>query len=494
MRIAIGGISVENSSFSLVPTTLSDFTVLRDKELLDAGRYLGGVALAHGLGPAPGEQQDAALSPAPNAPSVEFVPTLFARALPGGPLDAAAYRTLKDELIERLRAAGPVDGVYLDLHGAMYVTGMEDAEADLAGAVRAVVGPTALIATSMDLHGNISHDYVRQIDLLTAYRTAPHRDTLETRQRAIRLLVEALQRGIRPQIALVPIPVLLSGEATRTDVEPGRSLWASLAEIDRLPGVLDASLFVGFAWVDEPRAHAAAVVTGTDEAVIEREARKLAQAYWDARHEFGFGTPTGTIDECIEWALAAPEPCVFISDSGDNTTAGAVGDLPLVLERLLAHRPPSAVVGGLTDAEAVAACWAAGVGATVETTVGGKLDTVHGRPLPVRGRVVSLHEDASGKGRQAVLQVETVTVILTERRCAFMAVADFEQVGIDPLAHKIVVVKLGYLFPDLLRVAPKAFMALSPGAADQHLERLPYRRIERPMFPLDKEFAWSPEN
>ena len=483
MRIAIGGISVENSNFSPVPTTLPDFTVLRGDELLVGERYLGGVAQSHGV--------EARPDLTPGGVHVEFAPTLFARALPGGPLAADAYGALKTELLERLAAAGPVDGVYLDLHGAMYVDGMEDAEADLAAAVRGVVGPLPIIATSMDLHGNISAAYVREIDLLTAYRTAPHRDALETRQRAVRLLVRAIQEGLRPRIALVPIPVLLSGESTRTDVEPGQSLWASLAEVDAVPGVLDASLFVGFAWVDEPRAHAAAVVSGTDLGIPEDEARKLAQAYWDARHAFKFGVPAGSTDECVAWALRDNENGVFISDSGDNTTAGGVGDLPLVLERLLAHRIPSAVVGGLTDAEAVAACWQAGVGDAVETTVGGKLDTTHGQPLPVRGQVLALFDGDADKGRQAVLQVGAVKVVLTERRTAFMRIADFTQVGVDPLAHKIVVVKLGYLFPDLLRVAPKAYMALSPGAADQALTRLPYRRIARPMFPLDGEFTWQ---
>lgn len=483
MRIAIGGISVENSNFSPVPTTLPDFTILRGDELLAAERYLGGVAQSHGIEKSP--------SLAPAHANVEFAPTLFARALPGGPLDPNAYATLKTELIERLAAAGPVDGVFLDLHGAMYVAGLEDAEADLAAAVRGVVGPKTLIAASMDLHGNISAAYVRQIDLLAAYRTAPHRDALETRQRALSLLVHALEQNLRPQIALVPIPVLLSGESTRTDMEPGQRLWASLPAVDAVPGVLDASLFVGFAWVDEPRAHAAAVVSGTDRAVIEREARKLAQTYWDARHAFKFGVPAGTIDECIAWALGDDETGIFISDSGDNTTAGGVGDLPIVLERLLANPVPSAAVGGLTDAEAVGVCWQAGVGATVETTVGGKLDTLHGRPLPVRGQVLTLFDGDADKGRQAVLQVGSVKVVLTERRTAFMRIADFTQVGVDPLAHKIVVVKLGYLFPDLLRAAPKAYMALSPGAADQALTRLPYRRIARPMFPLDGEFVWQ---
>jgi microcystin degradation protein MlrC len=469
MRIAIGGISNENSNFSPIPNRLSDFTLLTDGDLLASTRY-----------PFLGQFAD-----------VTFVPTLFASSLPGGLIEAELYQQFKAGILTRLQAALPLDGVYLDLHGAMMVEGMEDAEADLATAVRQLVGPDAIIAASMDLHGNLSHAYVAQIDLITAYRTAPHRDTLETRQRACELLVQALRTGVRPQIALTPIPVLLAGEHTRTDVEPGATLWASLPAIDRVPGVLHAALFVGFAWVDEARAHAAAVVSGTDAQVIRQEADKLALAYWNARHQFGFGdTPSGTIDECIAAALAAPEAPVFISDSGDNVTAGAVGDIPLFLERLLAHNVPSAVVA-ICDADAVALCQQAGVGATVETTLGGKLDTFHGRPLPVRGTVVNLVDD-DGDGAQVVLRVENVTVIVTAQRRGFTTVANFTQAGVDPLAHKIVVVKLGYLFPDLIRVAPKALLALSPGASDLDLARLPYRRIQRPMYPVDQDFVWVP--
>ncbi|MBX3012248.1 MAG: M81 family metallopeptidase [Caldilineaceae bacterium] len=469
MRIAIGGISNENSSFSPVRNHLAAFTIYTDAALLSSGRYPFLAAW----------------------PAVTWVPTLFAQALPGGPIDAETYQQLKAGILARLQAAGPLDGVYLDLHGAMFVDDLQDAEAELASAVRQVVGPHAIIAASMDLHGNISAPFTAQIDLITAYRTAPHRDTLETRQRACELLVQAITTGVRPQIALTPIPVLLAGEHTRTDVEPGTSLWATLPAIDQVPGVLHAALFVGFAWVDEARAHAAAVISGTDRAVIQREANQLARAYWQARHQFGFGTPSGSIDECITTALAAPEPCVFLSDSGDNVTAGAVGDLPLFLERLLAHAVPSALVAGLLDAEAVATCQRAGVGATVDTTLGGKLDTRHGKPLPVRGRVLRLIDDAS-RGRQAVLQVDGVTVILTAQRLGFTTIEHFTSVGIDPLHYRLVVVKLGYLFPDLIRIAPKALLALSPGASDLALERLPYHQIQRPMYPVDKEFAWTP--
>jgi microcystin degradation protein MlrC len=479
MRIAIAGISVETGNFSTLPTTQADFGVFAGSALRKAGDELLSVERYPFL-----SKFDA-----------EFVFVFFAGALPGGPMDPDAYRHFKEQIVTGLQAAGPLDGVYLDLHGAMYVDGMEDAEGDLALAVRETVGPTPLIAASMDLHGNITPAFVSRLNLLTAYRTAPHRDTVETRERACRLLVEAIANGERPQIFCLPIPVLLSGEQTRTDMEPGASLWAALDGYSQPPAILDASLFVGFAWVDERRAHAAAVVSGSDPVAMRNAATRIAQSYWNARREFHFGVPSGTIDDCIRRALAAPESTVFISDSGDNVTAGAPGDLPIFLERLLAHQShglQSALVAGLADAQAVAICRQAGVNAHVRLALGGKLDPIHAASLDVEGTVLQVSAASGKEGDQAVVQVGNVAVILTARRQAFTEEAAFRAAGVDPLAYKIVVVKLGYLFPDLLRIAPAALMALSPGASSLYLERLPYQRIERPMYPLDKEFAWSP--
>lgn len=469
MRIAIGGISNENTTFSPIFNRLDDFTIWSDDALLASGRY-------------PFLEQ---------FPAVEFIPTLFGRSLPGGPVESGAYQIMKAGILSRLQAAGPLDGVYLDLHGAMFVEGMNDAEADLAAAVRQIVGPDAIIAASMDLHGNVSQAYVDQIDIITCYRTAPHRDMVETRQRACELLVQAIESGVRPQIALTPIPVLLVGENTRTDVQPGARLWGSLPARDAAPGVLHTALFVGFAWVDEESAHAAAVVTGTDAQQIRRVADELGQDYFDARHEFNFGVDSGSVDACIQIAMAAPEQPVFLSDSGDNLTAGAVGDIPLFVERLLAHGATDALVVGLWDAGAVAACQAAGAGQMVETTLGGKVDTQHGAPLPVRGRVQKL-VDAGDGNPQAVLQVDGVTAVITTQRQSFTTLADFANAGVDPLDYKIVVVKLGYLFPELMPIAAKWLMTLSPGATDLDLAHLPYQQIKRPMFPADDEFEWTP--
>lgn len=469
MRIAIGGISNENTSFSPIMNRLEAFTVWADEEHLASGRY-------------PFLEQ---------FEGVTFLPTLFARSLPGGPIAVETYSHLKEGILSRLRALGPIDGFYLDIHGAMHVEGMSDAEADLVAAIREIVGPDVIIAASMDLHGNVSQAYVDQVDIITAYRTAPHRDMEETRQRACELLVQALQTGVRPQIALVPIPVLLVGELTRTEIEPGTRLWGALPTFDQNPGVLHAALFVGFAWVDEERAHAAAVVTGTDRVAIKNTARQIAQSYWDARHEFNFGTPSGTVDECIAAALQDSGAPVFVSDGGDNVTAGAVGDIPLVLERLLANRAENALVAGLCDSEAVAACESAGVGATVAITLGGKLDTIHGKPLPV-GATVQRLNNAGEANAQAIVQVDGVTIIVTRARQSFTLRSDFAAAGLDPLQYKLVVVKLGYLFPELIEIASAAYLALSPGACDLDLARLPYQRIARPMFPTDQDFDWKP--
>jgi microcystin degradation protein MlrC len=482
MRIAIGGIATESCTFSPDVTRLEDFRVLREEALLVAGRY-----------PFLSQIEAQIETQSELRFEIEFLPTLQASALPGAPVERMAYEQLKGEFLQRLQALLPLDGVYLDLHGAMNVQGMDDAEGDWAQATRAVIGADCLISASMDLHGNISARFIEAIDMLTAYRTAPHLDYLETREKAMKMLVRCLREEIRPWQTRLPVPVLLPGERTSTEYEPAASVYAALAETDKQPGVLDASIFVGYVWADEPRATATVIVTGTDEAVNRREAVRLAQLYWQARHHFDFGVPAGTIDKCITMALAAEEACVFISDSGDNPTAGGVGDVPAFLERLLAHEVSSAVVASIVDATAVTDCQTAGLNNTVTVSLGGKLDPLHGRPLPVTGRVIHLKEQDEVGGAVAVLQSGGVKVIITERRKPFHYIAEFEKLGINPLAHKIVVIKIGYLVPDLKRAAPKALLALSPGAVNQDIPNLPFQRIQRPMYPLDPDMVWLPD-
>jgi microcystin degradation protein MlrC len=466
MRIAIGGLAIECCSFSPLPTRLEDVTRLRRDNLRAEYPFL---ALY---------------------PDVTFVPLIRGRATPGGPLEADVYQQIKQEFLDGLRETGPWDGVYLDMHGALYVVGMEDAEGDWTSAVRAVVGDDCLIAASYDLHGNVSRRVVENVDLLTAYRTAPHIDVTETRGRAVQLLVDCLKRDERPQISFIPVPLLLPGEKAMTTAEPAGSLYGRIPDVISDYDLLDASILVGYVWVDEPRATASVVTVGLDAARTQQAAQDLASDYWSRREEFRFGMPVASVDESIEQAQKLAEKPVFISDAGDNITGGGIGDVPYVLGRLLAYDITNCLFAGLVDEAAIQACVDAGEGAEVQLSLGGKLDRAHGTPLDVTATVVRLAYPETSN-RHAVIQVQGVQVILTERRTAFTTAAQFDELDIDPGAYDLVVIKLGYLFPEIAPFARHSLMALSPGAIDPDVENLPYERLSRPAYPLDLEMEWQ---
>ncbi|WP_030673053.1 M81 family metallopeptidase [Streptomyces sp. NRRL B-1347] len=503
LRIGIGGIGIESSTFCPHRSTTDDFRQTRGQELLDRYAWTR-------------EDSDLTCLGGP----VEWVPLLHATSLPGGTVEAESYLTLKDELVTRIRRAGPLDGLVYDIHGAMSVVGLTDAEADLTEAVRAALdfvgtpdgaadrGGRPMISAAMDLHGNVSRRFAAPVDLLTAHRLAPHEDAWETRERAARNLVRCLREGRRPHRAWVQVPVLLPGEKTSTRLEPAKSLYASLAGIEKLPGILDAALWVGYAWADEPRCRAAVVVTGDDPGLAAAEAERLARRYWEARRDFVFVGPTGGADECIEKAVASDKRPFLISDSGDNPTAGGAGDLAYMLARLLANDAirsgrVTALHPGITDPVAVARCFAAGVGAEVTLSVGGKVDTGHGGPYELTGTVEALQRATDQKDRAeggaydrgvdtAAVRVGGLTLILVAHRKPFHTLADFTGpadggLNIDPRTYDVVVVKIGYLEPELYDMAADWLLALTPGGVDQDLERLGHHRVERPLYPFDED-------
>jgi microcystin degradation protein MlrC len=421
--------------------------------------------------------------------------------MPGGSVEADAYRQIKAGVLDRLRKNLPWDGVYLDMHGAMNVLGMDDAEGDFIASVRDSVGAECFIAASYDLHGNVSNRVIANLDLLTAYRTAPHIDTLETRQRAVRLLVECLRNKQRPYKAFVPIPVGLPGEKTSTEWEPGASLYAQIPEKIDHERVLDASLLVGYIWADEPRVTACAIAVGYDRQATEDAAAYLAQAYWDQRDQFRFGAQALSVDACLQQALADTDYPVVISDSGDNPTAGGVGDVTYFLQRALQVDVPNLVYASIPDPDAVRRCVEAGVGAELTLDLGGKLDYRHSEPLAVTGRVQFILQQPVQRyglpriedtNRQVVLRTGGIQMIITEKRTAFHHLAQFHALEIDPAQQQILVVKVGYLVPELKALAKKTYLALSPGAVNQAIIELPYTRLKRPFFPFDSSMTWQP--
>ncbi|NKK62499.1 microcystin degradation protein MlrC [Rhizobium leguminosarum bv. viciae] len=470
MRIAVGGIHIECSTYNPVLNEEKDFRVVRGDALL-ASPYFAFL-----------KDYDA-----------EFLPTIHARAIAGGPVSRATYEAFKGEFLERLKPMLPLDGLYLAMHGAMYVEGMEDAEGDWISAARALVGKDCTVSASYDLHGNVTQPIIDALDIYSTYRTAPHIDVEETMRRSVSMLVKSLKTGEKPIVLWAPIPVVLPGERTSTVDEPAKGLYDMLPGIDAIDGVWDASLMVGYVWADEPRATAAAIMTGTDRAVLEREAKRLARAYWDAREDFVFGCETGTLEECVEKAIASPTAPVVLAESGDNPTGGGVGDRADVLAELIARNATGVVFAGIADKPATEACYAAGIGAELELSVGASLDNKGSKPVIARFTVKFLHETSDPTDRQAVVSVSGIDLVLSAKRRPYHNIADFTRLGLDPHQAKIIVVKSGYLSPELAPIANPNLMALSTGVVDQFVERLPRLRKQHPTYPFDKDFAFEPQ-
>lgn len=475
-RVIIAGIGTESSSFAPHRTTLRDFGVRDGERVLE--RF---PAIARGA-----------------LDEVEFVPGPVARSLPGGAVTRPAYDALVDRVLHSVRQGAPWDGVLLDIHGAMLVDGLDDAEADLARRVRqAAGGAPVVMSAAMDLHGNVSRDFVAQVDLPTCYRTAPHIDECDTRDRAARLLVRALTGAVRPMRAWCRIPVALPGEKTSTRVEPAASLYRSLPDVPG--GVWEAALWVGYAWADEPRTAAAAVVIGDDPGAIQRACGSLAGRFVARRDDFRFCGPAGglrwALDRAADAAAGGLAGPFFISDTGDNPTAGGSGDVATTLAALIADTrvtdgPGEAVWSALVDPAGVRAARAGGVGSSFDRTVGG----CFGWPgqVPLRGVVDRVVSDVAGD--VAVVRSGRLQVVLTTRRTPFHTPDDYRRAGIDLARTRLVVNKIGYLEPRLHEVAAGWVMALTDGPVDQRIDRLSYSRISRPLHPFDVvPDAWEPD-
>jgi microcystin degradation protein MlrC len=468
-RVAFGGIGIECSTYSRIQTRMEDFEIMKDEALTNSPRF-------------------AFLKKYP----VRFIPTVVAQAVPGGPVEKATYDAIKADFLQRLHPLLPLEGLFLPMHGAMFVDGMQDAEGDWMESTRKVVGPNCLMSASYDLHGNVSQRVIDNLDMFSAFRTAPHIDKEETMERSCSMLLHCLDRHIRPTLVWAPIPVLMPGERSSTEWQPAKRLWAQLPKLNEEPGVLDVSMLVGYVWADEPRSTACAVVTGTASATEKKIAVDLAQQYWDARKEFQFGTETGTIDECIEKAMNATTHPAILADSGDNPTGGGTSDRAEVLEELLRYKVQNTVFAGITDRPATDACYKAGVGATLSLSIGATLDPLGSRPVKVTSKVIFLLPAASPRLREAVIQIEGVTLVLTAQRRPYHDIVDFTRLGLQPSSYKIIVVKSGYLSPELAPLANPSLMALSDGSINQDIIHLPKNRLRKPTYPFVEDLTYTP--
>ncbi len=474
-RIAIAGLGIESSTFSPALTDENAFHAKYGDAVFSVYPFLA--------------------ADSPLRHRVLWIPTLVGHALPGGAVTREAYESLVNKTLDSLRKNLPYDGLWFDIHGAMSVVGLDDPEGDFIVRIRDVVGKKTIISTSMDLHGNVSWRLAQNTDLITCYRKAPHEDAMETKERAVTNLIDRIESGKgKPAYkAYVSIPVLLPGEKTSTRIEPGKTIYQAVAPAASQPGIIDAAIWIGYAWADEPRNHAVVMVTGDDKEKVMRIAQQLAQNFWKERFQFVFVAPVAPLANCLDTALMSKKHPFFISDMGDNPTAGGAGDVTWTLNEILSRpefKPangPTLIYASIPGPDLIKNAVKAGVGAHVEGYAGAMTDARYAPPLHISGTVESIvYGDVDAEVETAV-RVGSVHIIVTQKRKPYHKEIDFTRLGLNPRKADIVVVKIGYLEPELYAMRTDWLMALTPGGVDQDLERLPYKRIERPMFPFDKD-------
>ena len=478
-RIGIAGIWIESSSFSPSRTTISDFKIKKNNEIFSSYTFF-----------------DESYKDKAN-----WFPTMRARALPGGVVTKESYELMVNEIIERTKKTLPLDGLFFDIHGAMNVEGMDDPEGDFIDRIRAVVGPKTIISTSMDSHGNVSRKLAEESDLITCYRMAPHEDAMESKQRALDNLVDRLITGKgKPKYkAWIPVPILLPGEQTSTRVEPGKSLYAKIDPLTKNKGVIDAAVWVGYAWGDAPRNHAAVMAYGDNRKQVKDAAETLANHFWDVRNEFDFVAPTTTLYDAFDRAFnylnkGKKSKPFIISDMGDNPTAGGAGDVTWTLNEILNNtrfkkNGPELIYASIPGPDLVTKALEAGIGNVAEGYVGGIVDNRYSPPIKLKGTVHSIKRGDYNAEVEVVIKIDNNYVIVTYKRKPYHYLKDFTDLNLNPILSDILVVKIGYLVPQLYNIRGDWVMALTPGGVDQDLFRLDYKKIKRPMFPLDKDIA-----
>ncbi|MDA1138000.1 MAG: M81 family metallopeptidase [Planctomycetota bacterium] len=485
-RIAVGGFFTECNCFGGVPIDLDRF---RQQEYLLGTEILG---LRSGV---VGGMLDLL-----DMNDDQIVPLLFTSSCPGGPMTSECYAAIKDELIERLSAVLPVDGILLPLHGSATVEDVHDPEGDLIRTIRKMAGPDIPVIATLDLHAHVTEAMVRYSDALVAWETYPHADAYTTGERGARLMHDILSKGLRPTMAMAKVPVITSGIHGSTEGDdPFADLMRQTKEFENQKGVLTTSLFMVHPYNDLPdMGSGCLVVTDNDEERAIAIASEVAAAYWERR--FDLEPQTLTADDAVAAGLKVDGGPVVLVETSDCCGGGAAGDSVATLKALLKTRPNGPAYVPVVDPEAAALCTTAGVGKAVTLSLGHKLDSAWGEPVEVTGEVIrvsdgtftysgGIFEGSQGEmGQTAVLQVDSIYILIASLASYDWKDEQFRSVGLDPLNAKFIIAKnpMNYRYA-YGNFAKAIYILNTPGPTPATLRHVEFRRLQRPYFPRDED-------
>jgi microcystin degradation protein MlrC len=490
MRVAIAGLWHETLTFSPVRTTLEDF---RNFQLSEGDEV---IARNRGVGNEIGGFIETGCRL-----GFELVPVLFAGALPSATVSGEAYQFIRRRMLDRLRASMPFNGMLLALHGAMVADGVDDVEMDLLAGIREIVGPSCPIVVTIDLHANLSAAVVDLADVVVGYDTYPHVD-IHARGCEAAEILKALLDGLVVRKGFRKLPLLTAPQAQGTSDEPMRSIMQRVHELECQLEILSVTVTAGYPYSDVSRlGMTVTVYSRGDQDLAQNCSGGIARLMWAQRDEFTVRNSSPF--EAVRQAIAAPEGPVILVDVADNIGGGTPGDGTVLLGELLRQHAQGAVVT-IADPESVAAAIAAGVKGEFQIQAGGKCDSFHGEPVPVRG-VVRLISDGVythrgsymtglrvDLGRTAVVISDGVEIVLMERKAMPFDAEQLRSVGIDPAHKKIIVVKSALAWEAAYGdIARKVIYVDTPGLCSSNLFSFPYGKRPQPVYPLDPSTTYD---
>jgi len=481
-RIAVGGFQHETNTFSPVPATFADFEAPDAWPGLTRGARLFEAVAGINL-PAAGFVQEA------RSLHHELVPLAWCSAQPSGRVTRDAFERIATMLLEDLRACGSVDGVYLDLHGAMVAEHVDDADGELLRRVRSVVGAGVPVVASLDFHANLSGEMARCATVLVSYRTYPHVDMAECGARAARVLHDIL-RGAQVASYLEQIDYLIPLTSQSTLVDPLQSLMREVEAAERAP-LLSLGILPGFPAADVVECGPSVYGCGSDTFQLATTVRELAAEM--RRREAEFALELHTIEQAVEAVLRAGPARgrpIILADTQDNPGAGGHADTMSLIKALVACDARSVLAGVICDSAAAARAHAAGEGAQVELSLGAGSGTPGETPLTARFKVIALGDGrftGTGPfyrgarfelGPMALLELGGVRIAVASRKQQAADQAMFRHLRAEPADHAVLVLKSSVHFrADFGAIAGRILVVEAPGPNIADPAKLPFRKL-----------------
>ncbi|WP_273171165.1 M81 family metallopeptidase [Dubosiella newyorkensis] len=434
-------------------------------------------------------------------PDIHVIPTLCADAACSGVMKKECFDYIESYILRAIKEnIQSIDGIYLHLHGASYVEEIGSGDHHIVKSIREIVGPYLPIAISCDPHGNLTKEYIENATYIRSYRQAPHTDIAETVQKTCQTLIDLIhhRKNIKPIYR--KLPLILGGEQSVSTDEPVRSINQYLDELEKDERILSASWHVGYLRHDCPEAGCGIIVIPNDEKdkdYASEVADRLARYVWDKRHEFHYTGLTLDPEETVKRALQFEDKPVFITDSGDNVTSGAMGANTFILHQFLEqpNLEKKVLFASINDPKSKQILENANIGDEVDIKLGMGIDALT-TPCDVEVEVkykgrqegTYMYGEEGDYGGLVTIHIKdtNIDVVVTDNNHSFVEKHQIDACGVDWDDYDIIVVKQGYIHPELKEKGKLNIMSLTNGATPQDTRLIPFKRIMRPMYPIDE--------